>query len=203
MLPLGVTGIAEHYPTPVSFQYSVGVQQAVGTHTVLNVSYVGSQGRRENYYSGGQPPAHLPLPAEVLPVNSTSPLSPIPAIGNMRLAYDGANATYNSLQTTLTGTVRHDLHLQVSYTLAKAMDATTAMAVAVISKRHQPLSGMANDWGPSVYDRRNVFFANFVYDLPVFRNASNRVLRGGLGGWQISAIITENSGAPINIGYAA
>ncbi len=44
----------------------------------------------------------------------------------MRLSYNGANAHYNSLQTTLTGTVTHDLHLQVSYTLAKAVDATTA-----------------------------------------------------------------------------
>ncbi len=65
VLPLGVTGIAEHYPTPVSYQYSAGVQQAVGTHTVLNVSYVGSQGRRENYYQAVNLPPLAALPAEV------------------------------------------------------------------------------------------------------------------------------------------
>ena len=62
----------------------------------------------------------------------------------MRLAYNGANASYNSLQTSLTGTVKHDLHLQVSYTLAKAMDATTVQRQwRRPLKRHQSVSGMA------------------------------------------------------------
>jgi len=50
VLPLGVTGISENYHPPVSYQFSFGVQQAIGAHAVLNVSYVGSQGRHENYY---------------------------------------------------------------------------------------------------------------------------------------------------------
>jgi hypothetical protein len=203
VLPLGVTGIAEHYPTPVSFQYSLGVQQAVGTHAVLNVSYVGSQGRRENYYSAINLPPISELPSEVAAGKLDVTTLTYPGYGNMRLAYDGANASYNSLQTTLTGTVKHDLHLQVSYTLAKAMDATTSTGSGGdLENVTNPYQGWRYDWGPSVYDRRNVFFANFVYDLPLFRNATSRALRAGLGGWQLSAIITENSGAPINIGYS-
>ena len=50
VLPLGVTGISTHYPPPVSYQYSVGVQQGLGAHSVLSISYVGSQGRHQNYY---------------------------------------------------------------------------------------------------------------------------------------------------------
>ncbi len=50
VLPLGVTGIALDYKPPVSYQYSAGVQQALGAHTVLNIAYVGSQGRHLNYY---------------------------------------------------------------------------------------------------------------------------------------------------------
>jgi hypothetical protein len=203
VLPLGVTGIAVHYPTPVSFQYSAGVQQAVGSHAVLNVSYVGSQGRRENYYQAINLPPISELPAEVAAGKLDVTTLTYPGYGNMRLSYDGANATYNSLQATLTGTVRRDLHLQVSYTLAKAMDATTSSGSGGdLENVTNPYQGWRYDFGPSVFDRKNVFFANFVYDLPIFRNATNRALRGGLGGWQISGIITENSGAPINIGYS-
>ncbi len=62
----------------------------------------------------------------------------------MRLSYDGANATYNSLQASLTGTVRRDLHLQVSYTLAKAMDATTSSGSGGdLENVTNPLPGMA------------------------------------------------------------
>jgi len=211
VLPLGLTGLSEHYPSPVSFQYSAGVQQGIGTHAVLNVSYVGSQGRRQNYYQAiNLPPLDTlgnfvntkagtadglvggPSFAEVLTYLG---------YGNMRLAFNGANASYNSLQTSLTGTIKHDLHMQVSYTLAKAMDATTASGSGGdLQNVSNPYLGWRNDWGPSVYDRRNVFFANFVYDVPLFRNATSRALRAGLGGWQLSGIVTEESGAPINLG---
>jgi hypothetical protein len=211
VIPLGVTGIAEHYPTPVSYQYSAGVQQAVGTHTVLNVSYVGSQGRRENYYQAINLPPLADLGNFVsTPAHTANGLVggptfnevlTYPGIGNMRLAFDGANSSYNSLQTSLTGTVRHDLHMQVSYTLAKAMDSTSNTGSGGdLQNVTNPYQGWRYDWGPSVYDRRNVFFANFVYDLPFFRNAPSRLLKAGLGGWELAAIITEESGAPIDLG---
>ncbi|MFZ0861806.1 MAG: carboxypeptidase regulatory-like domain-containing protein [Candidatus Sulfotelmatobacter sp.] len=206
VLPLGVTGIAEHYPTPQSFQYSAGVQQAVGANAVLSVSYVGSQGRRENYYQATNLPAIGDLPALIKPgapsVN-VDPTLTYPGFGGIRLAFNGANASYNSLQTSLTGTVKHDLHLQVSYTLAKAMDATTATGSGGdLQNATNPYQGWRYDWGPSVYDRRNVFFANFVYDLPAFRNSASHLMKSTLGGWEVSGIITEETGAPVNLGVS-
>ncbi len=213
VLPLGVTGIATNYKPPVSYQYSAGVQQALGAHTVLSVSYVGSQGRHENYYQA----INLPPLADLGNfVNGASHTSTGTAtgktfaedvtylgFGNMRLAYNEANAHYNSLQTSLTGTVKRDLHLQVSYTVAKAMDATTASGSGGdLNNATNPYQGWSYDFGPSVYDRRNVFFGNFVYDVPLFRTATSRLLRGGLGGWQFSGIVTEESGAPINLGVS-
>jgi Carboxypeptidase regulatory-like domain len=201
VLPLGVTGIAQHYPTPVSYQYSAGVQQGIGTNAVLNVSYVGSQGRRENYYQAINLPPLADLPGMVkagaLNVQDVTYLG----FGNMRLAFNGANSSYNSLQTSLTGTVKHDLHLQVSYTLAKAMDSTSNTGSGGdLQNVTNPYQGWRYDWGPSVYDRRNVFFANFVYDLPLFRNATSHLLKSTLGGWELAAIVTEESGAPIDLG---
>jgi len=211
ILPLGVTGIANNYKPPVSYQYSAGVQQAVGTHAVLNISYVGSQGRHENYYQAINLPPLADLGNLVNSVNHTSDGTKTGktfnedltylGFGNMRLAFNGANAHYNSLQTSLTGTVKHDLHLQVSYTLAKAMDATTSTGSGGdLNNATNPYQGWSYDSGPSVFDRKSVFFANFVYDLPLFRTATSRLLKAGLGGWQFSGIITEESGAPLNLG---
>ena len=50
------------------------------------------------------------------------------------------------------------------------------------------------------FDRRNIFFANFVYDIPLFNHAQNRLLKTTLGGWEISGIVTAQSVAPLNIG---
>jgi hypothetical protein len=203
VLPLGVTGISTHYPPPRSSQYSMGIQQSIGTNAVLSVSYVGSQGRAENYYQAVNLPPLAALPGEVKAGALDFTSLTYPGYGNMRLAYDAANAKYNSLQATLNGKIRRDLHLQVSYTLAKAMDATTATGSGGdLNNATNPYEGWKYDYGPSIYDRRNVFFTNFVYDLPFFRNASSRLLRGGLGGWEFASIVTVESGAPVNLGIS-
>jgi len=203
VLPLGVTGISQHYPAPVSYQYSVGVQQSLGTHTVLSVSYVGSQGRHENYYQAiNLPPENL-LPGMVAAHALDNTKVQYLGFGGIRLGYNGGNAKYNSLQASLTGTVHRDLHLQVAYTLSKAEDSTTSNGSGGdLQNVTNPYAGWKYDFGPSQFDRRNIFFTNFVYDIPLFRNNPSRLVKAGLGGWQLSAIITEESGAPINLGVS-
>ncbi len=203
VLPLGVTGIAENYKPPVSYQYSMGVQQAVGGHAVLNVSYVGSQGRHENYYQAINLPPLADLPGMVKAGSLNNQDVTYLGFGGIRLAYNEGNAKYNSLQTSLNGTVHRDLHLQVSYTLAKAQDSTTSNGSGGdLNNATNPYVGSAYDFGPSQFDRRNIFFTNFVYDIPLFRDNGSRLVKSTVGGWQFSAIITEESGAPINIGMS-
>jgi hypothetical protein len=57
----------------------------------------------------------------------------------------------------------------------------------------------ANLWGPSEYDVRNAFVANFLYVLPFFANQHN--LAGeALGGWQLSGNVQAQSGMPCGVG---
>jgi len=180
----------------------LGVQQAIGTHAVLNVSYVGSQGRHMNNYQAINLPAESALPGEVAAGKLDFTTLTYPGIGNMRLAFNGANSKYNSLQASLTGAIHRDLHLQVAYTLARANDATVASGSGGdLNNATNPYVGWRYDYGPSVYNRNNVFFANFVYDLPFFRNGS-ALQKGLIGGWQLASIITVESGAPVNLGIS-
>lgn len=200
ILPLGVTGIADNYKPPTSTQYSLGVQQGIGTHTVLNISYVGSQGRHENFYQAINLPPIADLPGMVAAGSLNNQDVTYLGFGGIRLAQNEGNSRYNSLQTSLNGTVHHDLHLQVAYTLSKAEDSTTSNGSGGdLNNATNPYAGWAYDFGPSQFDRRSVFFANFVYDIPLFRSDSNRLVKGTLGGWQFSGIITEESGAPLNL----
>jgi hypothetical protein len=203
-LPLGVTGIATSYEPPRISQYSGGVQQAVGARATLNVSYVGSLGRHMNYYQAINLPPLADLPAEVAAGSLNFQTLTYPGLGNVRLAYDGANSKYNSLQASLNGHVTHDLYVQAAYTLAKAYDIAQPQSTGSggdLQNITNPYAGWRYDWGPSPYDRRDVFFVNFVYDLPFFHNASHLV-KSTVGGWQFSGIVTEETGAPVNIGVS-
>jgi len=204
ILAVGQTGIANNYPPPISYQYSVGVQRSLNTRTVLAVSYVGSQSRNQNFYQEINLPPISSIPALLGPsAPNINTLYNYSGHGPIRLAYDAAEGHYNSLQIDLHGNLRRDLQLQFGYTYAKAVDATTATGSGGdLNNATNPYVGWKYDSGPSVYDRAHVMFVNFVYDLPFLRNSDNRFLKTVIGGWTLSGIVTAQTGAPLNIGVS-
>jgi hypothetical protein len=206
VLPVGITGIALDYKPPTSYQYSLGVQQALGARAVLGVSYVGNQGRHQNDYRAINLPDITHLPALVTAggagLNQDDTLA-YPGFGGIRLSYDEANSHYNSLQVDLHGNVRRDLQLQFGYTYSHATDASTSNGSGGdLNNLTNPYGGWRYDSGPSVFDRRNVAFVNYVYQIPLFKDASNKFLKTAVGGWELSGIVTMESGAPLNIGLS-
>jgi Carboxypeptidase regulatory-like domain len=204
ILALGVTGIDKTYKPPSSYQFSAGVQQALGSSTVLNVSYVGSQGRHLNDYRAINLPPASSLPALVASGGKgLNQLVQFPGYGGIRLAENEANAHYNSLQASLNGRIRNDLHLQVSYTLSRAIDATTSNGSGGdLNNVTNPYIGWRYDIGPSQFDRTHIAFVNFVYDVPFLRNSPSRLVKSTLSGWQVSGIVTAESGAPLDLGVS-
>jgi Carboxypeptidase regulatory-like domain len=206
VLPVGLTGIALHYHPPTNYQYSLGVQQALGARAVLGLSYVGSQARYLNDYRAINLPAIADLPALVTAGGAglnQDPTLTYPGYGGIRLSEDEGNSHYNSFQVDLHGNVRRDLQLQFGYTLARAVDATTSNGSGGdLNNLTNPYAGWKYDSGPSPFDRTNVAFVNYVYQLPFFKNSDNHLLRSTVGGWELSGIVTMESGAPLNIGLS-
>ena len=202
ILAVGQTGIRVDYSPPVSYQYSVGVQRSLNTRTVLAVSYVGSQSRNQNFYQEVNLPPAGDIPALLKPgAPNINTLYNYAGFGPIRLASDQGQGHYNSLQVDLHGNVRPELQLQFGYTYAKAVDTTTSTGSGGdLNNATNPYVGWKYDTGPSLYDRANVAFVNFVYDIPLLRHSDNRFMRTVVGGWSLSGIVTMESGAPLNIG---
>lgn len=200
-----ITGLARNnYSLPVSYQYSLGLQQAVGAKAVWSLAYVGNQNRHQNDWREIDLPPAANLAALV--ANSTNYNQEVsyPGFHNIRLAENEANAHYNSLQTDLRGQLTRDLSLQFGYTYSRAIDPTTGNGGNGydLNNVSNPYVGWRYDNGPSVFNRTNVAFANFVYDIPLFNNSSSRALKAGLGGWQVTGIITMETGAPLDVHLA-
>ena len=207
VLPVGITGInADNYKLPASYQYSIGVQQALGARAVFSAAYVGSQSRHQNDYLQTNLPAMSNLPA-LLAGNggglNQDPTLAFPGYGGIRMAQNEANAHYNSLQIDVHGQMTKALQLQAGYTYSKSIDATTSNGSGGdLNNVTNPYAGWRYDVGPGLYDRVNVLFVNFVYDIPLFNHSDSRVLKATLGGWALSGIITAESGAPLNLGLS-
>jgi hypothetical protein len=180
------------------------VQQQLNARSVLSVSYVGSQDRNANDYREINLPPLASLPT--LERNGAAGLNGLYnylGFGAIRLSEDEGQAHYNSLQVDLHANVRTDLQLQFGYTFAKAVDSTTSNGSGGdLNNVTNPYVGWKYDEGPSQFDRRQVAFVNFVYQIPLLKNSSNRLLKGTIGGWALSGIVTMESGAPINLGVS-
>jgi hypothetical protein len=166
------------------------------------LSYVGSQDRHQNDYQEVNLPNAALLPGLVAAggagINQDYNFL---GYGGIRLAQNEADGSYNSLQVDLRGNVKNDLQLQFGYTYSKALDATTSNGSgADLNNVTNPYVGWRYDEGPGVYDRTNVAFANFVYQIPFLKNSDNHLLKTVAGGWSLSGIITMESGAPLNMG---
>ena len=202
-----ITGIDKsQYQLPVSYQYSLGVQQSIGARSVLSVSYVGNQNRHQNFWTQ----VNLPDASQLASLttdnvgNGGEPYDQlVPFLGyhQIRLAENAASAHYNSLQTSLRGKVVKDLDFQFGYTYSKAIDPTTGNGGNGydLNNVSNPYVGWKYDLGPSPFDRAHVAFMSFVYDVPFLRTTPNHFLKTALGGWQVSGIVTMQSGAPIDI----
>jgi len=102
-----------------------------------------------------------------------------------------AHSNYNSLQVLFEKRFSHGLQFQASYTFSKSLDNASSFESAL-----NPLN-FNSTYGLSNYDARHRFVFNYVWDLPVPKYAG---FKGQvLNGWEVSGILSFQSGFPIRI----
>ena len=198
-----ITGLLyNNYSPPYVDQFSFGIQRAVTNRTVFNLSYVGSVSRHQNNYQEFELAPYSQLPSLIASGSSGQYNLEVPYAGyhSLKMSQNNANGNYNSLQTSFSGNLTNDLQVNAGYTWSKALDSVVGTGsgndLAAVSN---PYVGWRYDYGPSLFDRTNIFFVNFVYDIPWLRNSTNRFMKTVVGGWQISGIVQAISGAPMNV----
>jgi hypothetical protein len=200
----GITGESvTNYKNPTSYQWSLGVQHEIWHGVVATASYVGNVGTHQSeasdinapLYSSATLAQRLQVIAGTLNVDAIRPYQGYDGI----LMYDdGGRSKYNGLQTELRMQATHGLSLQVGYTYSKTYDTSSGVAVNGNSGDLDNLSNPYNrayDWGLSSNDRPNIFFADYVYQIPFFSHA-NGPAKTLLGGWTLSGVIIADSGVP-------
>jgi hypothetical protein len=194
---------------PTLYSFTFGVQTKLPYGMILDTAYVGSlsrhlqDNRNLNYIPYGT--AFLPqyqdptLSSTALLGSSALPsqfLRGMRGIGDINLYEATATGNYNSLQVTLDRRIGH-LFLGMAYTWSK--DLTTASGDTNFVRPDQ-FTRKAY-YGPSSNDRRQSFALNYVYDLPGMQGR-HALVRGVLGGWQISGFTRFQSGVPYGVGYS-
>ena len=170
-----VFSVNRNFRTPYFFNYNFNIEKSLGSAAVLQVGYVGSQGRKlgvmENINQDGAYSAQYPNYGSIIQLNSVG------------------TSNYNSLQTVLKVRSWRGVSGQISYTWGHALDEVTEYRGVI------PLDSfnLRQEYGSSDFDTRQNFTAFFNYDIPGWSRA--KLLTGG---WTFSGLISVHSGQPFN-----
>src|SRR3984885_1983983 len=210
--PLDINVINPNFSDPYAMNFNLNIQRELPGAMILQVGYVGSQGRHLELVYEGNPislsgaaacaadPAcvdgrviqHVLYPSHAL----NAPGDIFASVGTQ--GSQGVSS-YNSLQVQLQKRLTHGLLFQAAYTWSHSIDDTSGYG----DSGGGPGAGRAVDpynfalnRGDSTFDARHRFVVNYDYELPIPRwnNAFGKYVASG---WRLSGITTLQSGFPI------
>ena len=208
--------------TPYSQQWNLDVQQSVKGGWLFDVGYVGNKGTHlvgvidiNQAAPGAALAAGIVAPGEILGC-SLNPLTglknnivgcststaarklnrirPFVGYGTIGQISPRFYSNYNSLQLSAQKRFTGNSALSIYYTWAHALTDNQSDRSTGIQNSSCPVC----DYGRATLDRRHVFSANYIYDLPWYR-AQQGFAGHLLGGYEFSGILTINSGLPFTV----
>jgi Carboxypeptidase regulatory-like domain len=183
--------------TPYTLQYLLNLQRELKQGTLLEVGYLGSVSRKlEQAYGLNQP-----VPSAI---GSVASRRPYPEFGTIQMLDSIGKGNYDSLAVKLQERFSQGLSYLIGYTWSKSIDLNSGIRGPNTDtlfpndnynvQAERALSG---------FHTAHRFVGSALYELPVGKG--KRFLNQGgivdvlLGGWQVSSIVTLQSGNPMNV----
>ncbi|HEX9120620.1 MAG TPA: adenylyl cyclase [Terriglobales bacterium] len=213
-----------NYKSPYTQQWSLDVQRNFGTSWFLDVGYFGNNGIHlpgltdfnqptPFAYRNCKPAAKCfagpvtiaangvdfgasPIVNSSAATTKLNVLRPFVGYGPAVTFADIYTSNYNSLQVQLNKRFSGNSLFGLAYTWSHGLTTNPADRTTGASAVPQAFGAFANNYGPTVADRRHVLTANFVWELPWMRSQHGAVGHV-LGGWQFSGVQTFQTGLPL------
>lgn len=191
VLPLTVTTQSRDFKNPEAWNWNFTVEREV-LNSIVSVAYVGRRGLHLQRESNINQPTIATVLAN--PGVNLDALRPYKGYNSIRETDNVASSLYNALQLSWNRRLSHGILFGASYTYSKVMDNGSNQRDIIPDTYNA-----SNLWGPSEFDVRHVFIANFLYELPFYKG-SKTMLGKALGGWQVSGIVQKQTGTPTSVG---
>lgn len=192
-----VAGISKDYTVPTVYEWSIGVQRQLPGEILLETTYIGSRG------------THLPLEINV---NQPAPgpgtaaqvqaRRPYPVYANITWLESANNSDYESLQVKLEKHTSKNIAFLLSETYARSIDEGPQAGSTSNSSKILPqnsYNSQQGERGLSDFDVKNRTVLSVIGETPFGKG--QRWLTNGMagrlaGGWQLSGIMTWQTGRP-------
>ncbi|MBY0506664.1 MAG: carboxypeptidase-like regulatory domain-containing protein [Bryobacteraceae bacterium] len=179
-----------------SLQWGMNIQHEIGQGLLLDVGYLGSRGL--NLFSAYNLNQAQP---GIGSVPSRRPVQALSNIANINyLGYFGASS-YHGLLTKVQKNFKNGNSVTVVYTWGKSIDDSISGSSGQTNRvgGYQDINNRRAARAESTFNVPHRLVLAGVYELPFgagrqFVNSTNRFTNGVIGGWQLNAIVTAQSG---------
>ena len=185
-----------NFPTPVTYQWNLGVEQALTKNLFARIAYVGSKSTHLTTFLEMNPTA-----ANTSGSDGARTYTEYSTITNLN---NGGNSNYNSLQVSAQQRISRGLTVMANYTWSKSLDNLPYNYGDQLSYVY-PISYTnfrSLDRGRSNFDRRHVISASYVWKLPKWTTAA-RPVRLVVNGWETTGIVKIQSGDSLTVSSSA
>jgi outer membrane receptor protein involved in Fe transport len=214
-------------PTPYSQAWNLDVQRQLPERILLDLAYVGSTGTHlprfvqidQAYITQAQidtlspdvitrmellgiPPPVAQFLSQHIELMPSIVRGPYFGFAQIFEAEDSMSSNYNSMQAKVEKQFSRGLSLGVAYTYSKSIDGASdffgsgANGSTIFPQNNYDT---AAEKGLSDFDIRHRFVFNYIYSFPSIRNLWSAVPSRVADGWQISGIVTAQSGQPFSV----
>jgi hypothetical protein len=168
-------------------QWNLNIQRGLATNYMVEVAYVGSQGRQ--MILKGDPNQAPPI-VGVSDANANRPYAKLaPALRTIGQVQSKGTLDYHGLLVKFQRRFANNFSFLNSYTWGKAIDLNSDNdGTVTLTNVYDPQYNR----GPADYDIRHTLSSSWIYEIPWARNAV-------YGGWQVTGILLLRGGLPLTV----
>lgn len=184
--------------------WNVSVEQQIGSSMVARLAYVGS----ESYHQSVAVDQNAAIrdmsgtcttsSADYNPEAGNCYARPYPAFNQILQDKSDGTASYHSLQASFERHMSRNLQVQSSFTWSKSIDTASSSDVSFGKPYLGDPFDMKWNRGISTLSVPWNWVTNFIYQGPSLRG-KNKLLQESLGGWELSSILTYQTGNPFSV----
>jgi hypothetical protein len=192
-LPMSLfTAPAPTLNSPYSHEINFTLEKTLPFGMIAKAGYVGKLEHNLVQMLQENPAVYIPGQSTLANTNQRRILMP-GIYASVRQIATNSNASYHSLETSLSRRFSAGLTFIGSFTFGKLLDYYSAQN---LGQTPQNPFNERLDRARSDEDRSRVFSLSFVYEVPFLRN-SRSALAYVIGGWSISGLVTAATGLPV------
>jgi hypothetical protein len=177
--------------------FSLVLERSITDSDFFSIAYYGTTGKHLSMVQDANQAVYIPGESTQSNIQQRRPNPNVSAVNQ---EIDSGASNYNGLELVYRHRLRGGITLSSNFNWSKSLDDASSPANVLLNGG--AFISIPGDpsfrYGPSDFDQRKTWRTTGVWNLPFYANSTG-IKKYGLAGWQLSGLLTVDSGFPFSV----